>query len=233
MSADRTDDGEDIKPHPDAPMRAAPGLDRHIEARLPTGLAAEVNAEIAARDRAIGELASENADLYKRIGALEADVKAGHANLRTERERFRTWAKEMGNRDAERAARDEARDKREASLINQVKELRHTVTELERKFSDRPDATDPGASERRLDGQEAVGRQNVKRNSERPWRTNEAIDLYTSGGGALLTIYSDVVGSGAVSEATGLAGSLLTFGAAVIALARKRREGNNADRSED
>jgi hypothetical protein len=80
-------------------------------------------------DRAVGELASENADLYKLIDALKSEMKADQA-------KFRAWAKEIAVRDEAREASDEARDKREEALTNRI-------AELERRPAEKP-AADPG-----------------------------------------------------------------------------------------
>jgi hypothetical protein len=212
VSADRTDDGEDLEPAPDRPLPADPGRERNGETRD----RAELPAVNEALDRAVGELASENADLYKRIDALESKIKA-------EQGKFSAWAKEIAVRDDERAARDEARDRREEALTDRI-------AELELRLADRPAAADPGGSEPRVDQQEPPGRQTVKRNPERLWRANEAIAVYVSGSGTLLTAAAEVVGTRPVADATGLAGSLAGLAAAAVALARKRREASNADR---
>jgi hypothetical protein len=44
-----------------------------------------------------------------------------------------------------------------------------------------------------------------------------------------MTAAAEAVGTSTVSDVTGLAGTVLGFAAAAIALARKRREGSNAD----
>lgn len=134
MSFDRLNDGEDNEPVLDRAPRLAPGLDRsrdevregqdaRADQAPDTRSRADLAAENASLARAVGELASENAGLYKRIDALRAELKASQAEINTEQDRFRTWAKAISNCDAERDLRDKARAKREEVLADRVAEL--------------------------------------------------------------------------------------------------------------
>ena len=152
MSFDRLHAGEDNEPVPDRAPRPAPGSDQSRKGqgtradRGPdTGSRAELAAENASLARAVGELTSENADLYKRIDALQAELKVGQAKIKDEQDRFRAWVKAISNRDAERDLRDEARNKREEALADRV-------AELERRDADRTVAADSGSAERWVGG---------------------------------------------------------------------------------
>jgi hypothetical protein len=213
VSADRGYDREDVEPSPGQPAHAGRDLGDHGEGRGRS----ELGTENEGRDHALGELAAENADLHKRVGSLEAELKS-------EKARFSAWAGEIATRDDERAARDEARDKREEALADRI-------AELEQRHADRPAAADPGGAESRIGAPEAAGRQVAKRNPERLWRGNEAIATYTAGAGVLLTTVGETAGSTA-ADVTGLVGSVAGLAVAAIALARKHREESHADRPE-
>ena len=71
--------------------------------------------------KAVGELAAENADLYRKIGDLT------HA-LKTEQGRFGTWAKEVA-RDREQAAQDKAQmtERLDKVRVSTLTRRRHDV----------------------------------------------------------------------------------------------------------
>jgi hypothetical protein len=76
--------------------------------------------------KAVGELAAENADLYRQIGELP------HA-LKTQQGRFGTWAKEVA-RDREQAAQDKAQVAERLDEVLAVNEaLAHRVADLEKE----------------------------------------------------------------------------------------------------
>jgi hypothetical protein len=83
--------------------------------------------------KAVGELAAENADLYRKIGELT------HA-LKTEQGRFGTWAKEVA-RDREHAAQDKAQMAERLDKVLAMNEaLADRVTGLEQKLADQSPA---------------------------------------------------------------------------------------------
>jgi cell division septum initiation protein DivIVA len=83
--------------------------------------------------KAVGELAAENADLYRKIGELT------HA-LKTEQGRFGTWAKEVA-RDREQAAQDKAQMAERLDKVLAMNEaLAHRVADLEQERADQSPA---------------------------------------------------------------------------------------------
>jgi hypothetical protein len=88
VSFDRFHDGEDNQPAPDRELRAAPGLDRSVHLRNHV----EPPAGDADLGRAVDELASENADLHKRVDYLERQAAM-------DKDRFAAWAREMAWRE--------------------------------------------------------------------------------------------------------------------------------------
>jgi transposase-like protein len=127
VSGDRFHDGDDAEASSRRPLRAAPGLDRNTDAG---GRRVEVATQNGTQDRVIGELATENADLYRRNADQAKTIERLQARLDMSEARFRAWAKEMANREDARAARDEARDKREEALLGRINDLAHEVKEL-------------------------------------------------------------------------------------------------------
>jgi uncharacterized coiled-coil protein SlyX len=244
VSFERFDDGDHGEASSGRPLLAAPGLDRSTEAR---GHRVEVAAENRARDwvtretapesgerdRAIAELAAENADLYRRnadlyqrnaeqaktIERLQARLDLAEARVDRTEDRFRVWAKEMANREDARAARDEARDKREEALIGRVNELEHIVTE-------RSD----GLGERRMgatasfEGERAVHKGKVRLPS------NEAFGFVSSVSAEALTAAGDIFGS-TTAEVGGLVAGAVGIFAATLPWTRMRREERHVDRS--
>src|ERR1700733_7393562 len=80
--------------------------------------------------KAVVELASENADLYKQVGELTN-------SLKTEKARFATWAERVAS-DREADARDKAEmaDRLDQALaMNET--LASRMTDLERELADR------------------------------------------------------------------------------------------------
>jgi hypothetical protein len=210
-SADRTPHDR-VEPAPDRPLHAVPRADDHGESPEATELARKSES----RDGALVELASENAELYRRVGDLES-------KLESEKAKFSAWAKEINDRDAKRASQDETWTRREVDLTERV-------TELERKLDQRAD--DPGGPHSRREAQESVGRQADKQAPARLWRSNEALGTYAAGGAMLVSAYAEITSQTTIDTAT-LAGTVGGFAAAAIALIRKRREGSHADRPEN
>ena len=88
--------------------------------------------------KALGELAAENADLYRKIGELT------HA-LKTEQGRFGTWAKEVA-RDREQAAQDQAQMAERLDKVLAMNEaLANRLADLEQERADQAPATTAGA----------------------------------------------------------------------------------------
>jgi hypothetical protein len=175
--------------------------------------------------RAVGELASENADLCKKVGDLT------HA-LKLERARFGAWAKEVA-RDREEAAQDRAQAAERLGKALAVNEaLANRVTGLERKFAGESPATDAGAPEWRIDAQEGVARQADRKHLRRLKVSNEVISVGTMGASTAATVLADVLGSATAGDAAGIAGNALGLVAAVIALSRKRTEDKDGHRTQ-
>jgi hypothetical protein len=167
--------------------------------------------------RVVGELASENADLYKQVGELT------HA-LKVEKARFSSWARHV-ERNREEAAQDRARMAERLDNVLALNEaLADRVTELERKLADQAPATSVGAPGRRIGEQEAVTRQTDRKHLRRLKASNEIINVGTLGVSTAASVAADVLGSAVAGDAAGIAGNALGLVAAVIALSRKSRE---------
>lgn len=226
VSFDRHHDGDDNEPVPDRAPRPAPGLDHapdgHAAQAPDPRSRAELTAEDASLGHAIGELASENADLYKRVDALQAELKASQAETEIAQDKFRARAKVISNRDVERAVQDETRDKREEAFADRL-------AELERRDADRAAVADSGVVQPGISRQEVVRADNGqhKRRTGRP--SNEIIAAGAAYVAIGLSIFGQVKGS---PEAAALS----TYGAEVanavvahIALYRKHKETGDGD----
>jgi hypothetical protein len=175
--------------------------------------------------KAVGELAAENADLYRKIGELT------HA-LKTEQARFGTWAKEVA-RDREQAVQDKAQmaerlDK--ALALNEA--LADRVTGLEQNHADQSPVTSAGAPERRIGAEEGTARQTDRKHLRRLKVSNEVINVGTLGVSTAATVMADVLGTAAAGDAVGIGGNALGLVAAVIALSRKRTEDKDEHRTQ-
>ena len=173
---------------------------------------------------AVGELASENADLYRQLGDLT------HA-LKTEKARFASWA-ERAAADREAAARDKAGM---AGRLDQALEMNEAladrVTDLERRLADLAPAGGAGAPERRIDSPEGAERQTGRKHLRRLKASNEVINVGAMGVSTGAAVLADVLGSAAAGDAAGIAGNALGLIAAVIALSRKRTEDKDGHRT--
>jgi hypothetical protein len=225
VSFDRLHDGEDNEPAPDRGPRPAPGLDQggegqdnHADQGLDTRSRAELAEENASLGRAVGELASENADLYKRIDALQTELKASQANTKTEQDKFRAWAKTISTRDAERDLRDEARNKREASMADRL-------AELERRDADRTAVADSGSAQRLISGQEVAQTESHQRKRPRNRPSNEVIAVGVAWTAIGLSALGELKGIPGLGTAMTFVGESIAAGAAHVALYRKHREG--------
>lgn len=174
--------------------------------------------------RAVGELAAENADLYRKIGELT------HA-LKTEQGRFGTWAKEVA-RDREQAAQDKAQMAERLDKVLAANEaLADRVSGLEQKLADQSPAASAGAPERRIGAEEGVARQTDRKQLRRLKVSNEVINVSTIGVSTAAAVMADVLGSTAAGDAAGIGGNALGLVAAVIALSRKRTEDKDGHRT--
>jgi hypothetical protein len=176
--------------------------------------------------KAVGELAAENADLYRKVGELT------HA-LKTEQARFGTWAREVA-RDREQAAQDKAQmaerlDK--ALAMNEA--LADRMASLEQKHADQSPATSAGAPERRIGAEEGAARQTDRQHLRRLKVSNEVINVGAMGVSTAATVMADVLGTAAAGDAVGIGGNALGLIAAVIALSRKRTEDKDEHRTQD
>jgi hypothetical protein len=175
--------------------------------------------------RAVGELAAENADLYRKTGELT------HA-LKTQQGRFGTWAKEVA-RDREQAAQDKAQMAERLDKVLAMNEaLADRVTGLEQKLADQSPVTSAGAPERRIGAEEGVARQTDRKHLRRLKVSNEVIGVGTMGVSTAATVMADVLGSTAAGDAAGIGGNALGLIAAVIALSRKRTEDKDGHRTQ-
>jgi hypothetical protein len=153
--------------------------------------------------RAVGELASENADLYKKVGEL-TDA------LKLERARFAAWAKEV-------SAREEAMNRRFA--------------DLEHRLQDKAPGPGPGELPRAVGaGRTSEGQKAEERPRKR--LSNEAVGLGASIIGGGLQAAGEMLGTTAAADATGLIGWGVAIGAAAVAWSRGRRKDSDGDRSQ-
>jgi hypothetical protein len=175
--------------------------------------------------RAVGELAAENADLYRQVGDLTRELKADKA-------RFGAWAETIAS-DRETAARDrnQLADRLDQALaMNEA--LAGRVTDLEHGLAGQAPAGGPGAAERRIDAPEGAERQGARKHLRRLKASNEVINVGAMGVGTGAAVLADVLGSAAAGDAAGIAGNTLGLVAAVIALARKRTEDKDGHRTQ-
>jgi hypothetical protein len=167
--------------------------------------------------KAVGELAAENADLYRKIGELT------HAR-KTDQAQFGAWAKEVA-RDREQAAHEKAQIAGRLDKALALSEaLADRMTGLEQKHADQSPATSAGAPERRIGAEEVTARQTDRKHLRRLKVSNEVINVGTLGVSTAATVMADVLGTAGAGDAVGIGGNALGLIAAVIALSRKRRE---------
>lgn len=217
----------DVRAGQEHDAREGNGRGRRTEPGTDTRSRSELAEENVGLGRALGELAAENADLYKRLDALQEELKASQAETRTEREKFRVWAKEISNREAERALQDEARDKREETFADRLAELEH-------RDAARPETIDSAGDERVL-GRRKIAPPENDQQKRRPGRPSDAMIAVGAAYVAIgLSIYSSIKGSpeAATLATYGAEGTALF--AAHVALFREHRKGKgrNGDRPE-
>jgi hypothetical protein len=200
---------------------AVPGLDRGVVPRGRTDLASE-NAELG---RAVGELAAENADLYRRNSDQGEQIERLRAKLDLSEARFSAWAKEMGRREDARAEHEEAQAKREEAQNSRIEEL-------ERMLAEQQDAASPGEAERRLENRSATREEAARHKRGRDRPSNEIIAVGVAWTAIALTAVSELKGTPGVAVMTAYLGEGIAAGAAHIALYRKRREESSGDRSQ-
>lgn len=145
MSFDRFDDGKGAEASPGRPLPAAPGLDQPIQqngrrmdhapsheapTRADKNPGSGPGPEAGERDRAVAELAAENAELYRQNAAqaklierLQARADKAEAWADMTDKRWRAWAEEM-------SVRDRMRNSREEALTSRVEDLEQIVVEL-------------------------------------------------------------------------------------------------------
>jgi hypothetical protein len=160
--------------------------------------------------RAVGELASENADLYKKVGDLT------HA-LKMEKARFGAWAKETArDRDEMTARLDETTAANEA--------LTKRLANLEHRLADYPPHGGPGAPDRLVGAQSGYEGEKSEQRARKKMPSDEAINLGAAITGTAVQALGDWLGTTPAVDAAGIVGGGITIGAAVVALSRKRRE---------
>jgi hypothetical protein len=175
--------------------------------------------------KAVGELAAENADLYRKLGEVT------HA-LKTMEARFGTWAKDVAS-EREQAAQDKAEMAERLDKVLAMNEtLADRVTVLEKERADQSPVTSAGAPERRIEAEEGVARQTDRKHLRRLKVSNEVINAGAMGVSTAATVMADVLGSTAAGDAAGIGGNALGLIAAVIALSRKRTEDKDGHRTQ-
>jgi hypothetical protein len=214
MSADRFYDAEDAEASPAREPRRLPRPEHGTETRARHELAAE-NAGLG---RAVGELAAENAELYKRISVLEG-------KLRNEQDRFRAWAREVSNHEDERAARDEARAKREENLADRL-------AELERRL-DGEAAHGPGEAEQRIEDRDPARAEAGRRGHGRASPSNEVIAIGVAWAAVAASALGQVKGMPEIATVASYAAEGAAVAASHVALYRKRKEAGSGDRPQN
>ena len=217
MSFDRTYDAEDIEPAAVRPLRAAPGLERGRE----TGGRGETDAGRGPRDRATGELASENADLYRRNAEQGRTIEQLQARLDMSEARSRAWAGEMANREDVRAARDEARDKREEALTGRIAEL------------ERRDSGDGSALAGRLEEPSAARAESVRLERTRGRPSDAKIAVGVAWASIALSAVAQATGTPETATLAAYATEVIAAAAAHVALYREHRKASRGDRTRD
>jgi hypothetical protein len=175
--------------------------------------------------KAVVELASENADLYKQVGDLTNALK-------TEKARFGAWAERVAS-DREADAHDKAEIAErldQALAMNEA--LATRMTDLERRIADQAPGAGPGAAERRIDSPEGAERQTDRKHLRRLRASNEVINVGAMSVSTSAAVLADVLGSAAAGDAAGIAGNAVGLIAAVIALTRKRTEDEDGHRTQ-
>jgi hypothetical protein len=205
----RDEDADQAEPVRDA-IRA-PGLDRIPEAHAPrladrAENSAELRAENVRLGRAVGELSTENAELYKRVGKLEAELK-------TEKAQRTAWSTEV------------ARDREQAAAI--IADIRAEIAELRQQPKEKS-PPDRGPVPDRLENSSSFKGEKVRQQAKGRF-SNEIIAVGVTVGMEAASAAGDMLGA-APAEAGGLIAGALGIAAAVIAWARKRREDQHADR---
>jgi hypothetical protein len=223
MAIERLSHNPDGLPEPDPVRltdkpRARPSPDRDPEMadQPPPAPAPDKDPERAEFTRAIGELASENADLYSKVDRLTVQLK-------NEKARFSAWAEEVTSRDNALISRiDEQATSSEA--------LAARLADLEAKQAGKGD---PGEAAQWIRGGETRGEQRDKEPKDRSRMSNEFIAVGVAVGGGALTLAGVVLGTTPAMDATGLAISAMGIAGAGLPWIRKVREGRNADRPDD
>lgn len=208
MSFDRNQDAEDVASPADRPVQAAPGLDHDRE----TANRTEATPGSEVRDRALGELVSENADLYRRNAEQDRAIKQLQARLDRSEARFRAWADDV-------ALRSEAQAKREEALTDRI-------TELERRLADTPGTGDPRGSERRLSEPVSARAESGQNEHKRTRLSNEFIGIGAAASVEVVTAIADPTAPSLIIGALGMV-------ATGIPWIRKLREASHGDRTTD
>jgi hypothetical protein len=182
VGVDRDWDGEFDESTPNRDVPAAPGLETRY-------------------GRAIGELAAENAELYKRVDYLEAQLKQKDA-------RFDAWAREMAWREEEMKTRLERLEHANAERITPGMPARRVG---ERATPEAEKQTGPEPARQKA--------------------SDQFIAASVGWGGVALTAAGEMLGTTAAADFTTLAGQVATAGAATLAWMRWRKEARDADRS--
>jgi hypothetical protein len=205
VSFDRNYDADDAEPAADHSPPAAHDFPHAKDA----GKRAGPELAESPRDRAMGELAAENADLYRRNAAQDKMIQTLQARLDRSEARFHAWADRM-------AANSEAQAKREEALTDRV-------AELERALADRTTRTDPLGAQRRIDQPDRAGAESGQHERRRGIPSNEFVGIGMALGVEAVTAVADPTPSNLLIGAMGIV-------ATGIPRIRKIREADDDDR---
>jgi hypothetical protein len=205
VSFDRNHDTDSVEPAADQSPQAAHDFHHAKE----TGKRVDVDLADSPQGRAMGELAAENADLYRRNAAQDKVIQTLQARLDRSEARFHAWADRM-------AANSEAQAKREEALTDRV-------AELERALADRTSRTDPLGAPRRIDEPDRARAESGQHERKRGIPSNELIGIGMAVGVEAVTAVADPTPSNLLIGAMGLV-------ATGIPWIRKIREADDGDR---
>jgi hypothetical protein len=219
---DEIPEPDPVRPADKPRARPSPDRDPGKADQPPRAPAPDKDPEKAELTRAVGELASENADLYRRNAALDKKVTRIEAELKTEKDRRTAWSAEVARERSHAAGCLEAQTK-----INEA--LAARLADLEARQADKGA---PGEAARRVGSGEVPGGERSEKTVSRPRMSNEFIGVGVAAGGGFLTAVSVVLETPVAADVTGLIISALGIGGASIPWYRKLRKDRNGDRSE-
>jgi predicted RNase H-like nuclease (RuvC/YqgF family) len=158
------------RPADKPPGRPSPDQDPEKADQPPRAATPDKDPKKAELTRAVGELAAENADLYRKNADLDKKVTRLEAELETEKARHTAWAVEVARDRGQTAKRLEEQTKINEQLAGQIAELRDRLAEKSVR-------SDAGRAPKHFEEAEAPEKQATKKNPDRLRLTNEVIGV--------------------------------------------------------